>query len=152
MLVVSCNADQVRAGVGQRGATKRLRERTPGPICPDTLANNIVQSHVRDLEAVFNEAIRALAQAGDFGKRVTAGRRVHTVRHGQGRTAWSERLATEVVGIPGLTTYAPYGTEKHGCHAKRRSRNPGEIWARRSWVNLMLESQFFAMQALRCDK
>ena len=35
------------------------------------------------------------------------GRRVHTVRHGQGKAAWSERRETEVVGIAGLTTYAP---------------------------------------------
>ena len=33
------------------------------------------------------------------------GRRVHTVRHGQGKTAWSERLETDVVGIIGLTTF-----------------------------------------------
>ena len=26
-------------------------------------------------------------------------RRVHTVRHGQGKAAWTERLETEVVGI-----------------------------------------------------
>jgi hypothetical protein len=33
------------------------------------------------------------------------GRRAHTVRHGQGNTARTERLETEVVGITGLTTY-----------------------------------------------
>ena len=43
----------------------------PGPICPDTLANNVVQRNLRDLEALFNGVIRALAQAGVFGKRVT---------------------------------------------------------------------------------
>jgi hypothetical protein len=35
----------------------------------------------------------------------TVGRRVHTVRHGQGRGSWTERLETEVVGMTGLTTY-----------------------------------------------
>ena len=45
---------------------------------------------------------RALAAAGDG---MTVGRRVHTIRHGQGREAWSERRETEVVGLPGLTTY-----------------------------------------------
>lgn len=45
---------------------------------------------------------RALAAAGDGLPR---GRRVHTVRHGQGKAAWSERRETEVVGIAGLTTY-----------------------------------------------
>ena len=43
----------------------------PGPICPDTLANNIVKWNLRDLEAVFNGAIGALAKAGVFGKQVT---------------------------------------------------------------------------------
>jgi len=44
---------------------------------------------------------RAQATAGEG---ITRGRRVHTVRHGQGRTARSERLETAVVGITGLTT------------------------------------------------
>jgi hypothetical protein len=47
---------------------------------------------------------RALAAASDG---ITVGRRAHTVRHGQDREAWSERLETEVVGIAGLTTYDP---------------------------------------------
>jgi hypothetical protein len=42
------------------------------------------------------------------GERLTIGRRVHTVRHGQGNMAWAERLATEVVGItPTVTTFSP---------------------------------------------
>ena len=44
---------------------------------------------------------RAQAAAGEGS---TVGRRVHTVRHGQGRRAWTERLETEVVGMTGLTT------------------------------------------------
>jgi hypothetical protein len=71
MQLVGFNAQQVRQGVCQRGRTKRQGERTPGPICPDTLANNVVQCNLRDLEALFNGVIRALAQAGVFGKRVT---------------------------------------------------------------------------------
>jgi Transposase DDE domain len=54
------------------------------------------------------------------GADTTVGRRVHTVRHGQGRTAWTERLETEVVGITGLTTYDQYGTPEHTRHATRR--------------------------------
>jgi hypothetical protein len=69
---------------------------------------------------------RALAAAGEG---VTVGRRVHTVRHGQGRGAWSERLETEVVGITGLTTYEPYGTEEHGRHHNRRDFEPNPIHA-----------------------
>src|SRR5919109_646558 len=60
---------------------------------------------------------RAPAAAGEG---VTVGRRVHTVRHGQGQTAWTERRETEVVGITGLTTYDQYGTAEHGRHHKRR--------------------------------
>jgi hypothetical protein len=44
---------------------------------------------------------QAQAAAGEGG---TVGRRAHTVRHGQGKTAGTARLETEVVGITGLTT------------------------------------------------
>jgi hypothetical protein len=50
--------------------------------------------------------IDAPAQAA-AGEGVSVGRRAHTVRHGQGKTAWTERLETEVVGITGLTNYDP---------------------------------------------
>jgi hypothetical protein len=263
MRLVGFNAQQVRQGVCQRGAAKRQGPRTAGPICPDTLAENIVQLNVRDLEALFNRMIRALAQIGVLapkvtgiidatdlettahyegcgqvtrkrkvtdkrgkmheievtvygfkliilidartkiplagkvvpihehevlsmralvtqartnlagaarlhkvvfdrgfldgvdlwwlqehgllfvvpakenmavtidaqaqaaaGEGVTIGRRAHTVRHGQGRTAWTERLETEVVGITGLTTYDQYGTPEHGRHHNRRDFQP----------------------------
>src|SRR5918995_604320 len=71
MQLVGFNAQQARHGVCQRGAAKRQGERTPGPISPETLANNIVKLNLRDLEYVFNGAIRALAQAGVFSKQVT---------------------------------------------------------------------------------
>jgi hypothetical protein len=64
----------------------------------------------KDNMAVTVDA-RAQAAAGEG---ITVGRRVHTVRHGQGKTAWAERLETEVVGITGLTTYDQYGTAEHG--------------------------------------
>jgi hypothetical protein len=44
---------------------------------------------------------RAPAAAGEG---ITVGRRVHTIRHGQGRAARTARWETEVVGIIGLTT------------------------------------------------
>jgi hypothetical protein len=276
MQLVGFNAQQVRQGVCQRGRTKRQGERTPGPICPDTLANNMVQCNLRDLEALFNGVIRALAKVGVFGKRVTGiadgtdlettksyqgcgqatrqrriedkggrvqeievtvygwklivlidartklplaatvvpiqehetlslralvtqarinlagyarlhtvvfdkgfldgtelwwldqqgirfvvpakanmavtadaraqaaageeitvGRRAHTVRHGQGKAAWRERLETEVVGITGLTTYDRYGTADHGRHAHRRDFQPNLMNAVvvRKWNN-----------------
>jgi Transposase DDE domain len=266
MRLVGFNAQQVREGVCQRGRTKRQSQRSPGPICPDTLAKNMVKCNLRDLDTLFNGVIRALAKAGVFGKRVTGiadgtdletteryegcgqvtrlrhledkqgkvhqievtvygwkvlllidavtkiplavkvvqiqehealwtravvtqaranlagyarlhkvvfdrgflagtdlwwldqqgirfvvpanstmavtadaralaaagegvtvGRRVHTVRHGQGQAAWTERLETEVVGITGLTTYEQYGTEEHGRQHNRRHFAPNPI-------------------------
>jgi hypothetical protein len=53
------------------GAATRQGERHPGPICPDTLAKNIVKWNLQDLERVFNGAIRALAKADVFGQTVT---------------------------------------------------------------------------------
>jgi hypothetical protein len=256
---VGFKAQHVRQGVCHRGAATRQGERTPGPISPETLANNLVKLKLRDLAFVFNGAIRALAKAGVFSKQVTGmadgtdletterdtgcgqvtrqvrledtwgkvheievtvygwnvflvidavtkmpwavnvgqiqapealwaralvtqarlnlagdarlsqvvfdqgcldgttrwwldqhglrfvvpantnvavtadaraqaaagqdltgGRRVHTVRHGQGRTAWTERVETEVVGMTGLTTYDHYGTPEHARQANRR--------------------------------
>jgi Transposase DDE domain len=266
MRLVGFNAHQVRHGVCQRGAAKRQRPRTAGPICPDTLAHNIVKLNLQDLEAFFNGVIRAVARARILGAKVTGivdgtdlamtaqyegcgqvtrkrqitdkhgkvheievtvygwklivlidartkiplaakvvpiqehetlclralvtqartnlggkarmhkvvfdrgfldgadlwwldqhgitfvvpakttmavtvdaraqaaagegntvGRRVHTVRHGQGRTASTERLETEVVGITGLTTYDQYGTPEHGRHHYRRDFEPNPI-------------------------
>jgi hypothetical protein len=69
--LVGFNAPHVRQGRCQRGATKRQGEGSPGPLRSETWANNIVKLHVRDLESVFTGAIRALAQAGIFGKQVT---------------------------------------------------------------------------------
>ena len=72
--------------------------------------------------------VDARAQAAG-GEGVTTGRRVHTVRHGQGNTAWAERRETEVVGIAGLTTDDQYGTPAHGCHHNRRDFAPNPIHA-----------------------
>jgi hypothetical protein len=71
MQLVGFKAQQVRHGVCQRGAATRQRPRPEGPIGPDTLANNIVKLHLRDLEAWYNGTIRALAKAGIFGAKVT---------------------------------------------------------------------------------
>jgi hypothetical protein len=71
MQLIGFNAQHVRQGVCQRGAATRQGERTPGPISPETLANTIVKLNLRDLEFVFNGAIRALAKAKVFGAKVT---------------------------------------------------------------------------------
>jgi Transposase DDE domain len=274
MQLVGFNAQQVRDGVCQRGVAKRQGERHPGPICPDTLAKNIGKWDMRQLEAVFNGAIGALAQAEVFGKQITGiadgtdlettaryrgcgqatrqvrvedkhgqmhdievtvygwkvlrlidaatkiplavkvgpiqehethgtralgtqarahlagaarlhnvvvdqgfldgtdlwwldqqgirfvvpaqanmavtadaraqaaagvdltmGRRVHTVRHGQGTAAYTDRLETEVVGVTALTTDAPYGTPEHGRAHNRRDcqANPINAVVVRKW-------------------
>jgi hypothetical protein len=78
--------------------------------------------------------VDARAQAA-AGADLTVGRRVHTVRHGQGKKAWSERLETEVVGITGLATDDQYGTPEHGRHANRRDfqANPLNAVVVRKW-------------------
>ena len=85
----------------------------------------------KDNMAVTVDA-RAQAAAGEG---ITVGRRVHTVRHGQGQSAWTERLETEVVGITGLTTYDQYGTPEHGRHHNRRDfqANPINAVVVRKW-------------------
>jgi DDE family transposase len=67
---------------------------------------------------------RAHAAAGEG---IAIGRRVHTVRHGPGNTAWTERLETEVVGITGLTTSDQYGTPAPGRTYHRRDVQPNLI-------------------------
>lgn len=86
--------------------------------------------------AKANMAVTANArEQAAAGEGMTLGRRIHTVRHGQGRTAWRERLETEVVGITGLTTYDQYGTVEHRRHHNRRDlqANPVNAVVVRKW-------------------
>jgi hypothetical protein len=55
-----------------------------------------------NLAVTIDARAQATAEEG-----LTIGRRVHTVRHGQGRAARTERLETEVVGLMALTTDDP---------------------------------------------
>jgi hypothetical protein len=55
------------------------------------------------------------------GEGVPIGRRTHTERRGQGRTAWTERLARDVVGLTGLTTGDQEGPPQQGRHPTRRA-------------------------------
>ena len=85
MQLVGFNAQRVRQGTCRRGATMRQGEQLPGPIGPDTLANNIVRLNLRDLEAMFNGRIRALAKAWVFGTKVSGiadGTDLETTEHG----------------------------------------------------------------------
>jgi hypothetical protein len=77
----------------------------------------------KDHMAVTVDA-RAQAAAGEG---VTVGRRVHTVRPGQGQTAWTARRETEGVGITGLTTDDQDGTPEHRRHHHRRDFEPTPI-------------------------
>jgi hypothetical protein len=81
--------------------------------------------------AVTAEA-RAQA-AADAGR--TIGRRVHTVRPGQGRAARTARLEPAVVGRLVLTTDDLYGTPEHGRQAHRGAfqANPIHAVVVRTW-------------------
>ena len=70
------------------------------------------------------EDARAQATAGE---EMTVGRRVHTVRHGQGSPAGTAQLETAGVGITGLTTYDQDGTPEHGHQHNRRDFEPHAI-------------------------
>jgi hypothetical protein len=75
-----------------------------------------------------NMAVTVEARApAAVGEGLTMGRRVQTVRHGPGQTAWTARRETEVGGITGLTTDAPSGTPEHRRHHTRRGGAPNPI-------------------------
>ncbi len=65
-----------------------------------------------------NMAVTQDAQALAKGERAHIRERV--VSHGHGKTARTERLRTELVGIEGLTTYDDYGDPQQTQYAHRR--------------------------------
>jgi hypothetical protein len=71
MRLVGFTAPHVRQGMGQRGAATRQGARTPGPLSPEPLANQIVTRNLPDPEPVGTGALRAWAQAGVFAKQGT---------------------------------------------------------------------------------
>jgi hypothetical protein len=78
--------------------------------------------------AKANMAVTADARAQAAAQEdITMGRRVHTVRHGQGRGARTAQLETAVVGITGLPTSDQYGTPEHGRYHTRRDFQPHAI-------------------------
>ena len=94
---VGCKAQQVRTGVGPRGAAKRPGAREPGPLGPATLATPIVRLHLRALESVLHGAMRAWARAGVLAAQVTgrvAGTELETTAHatGSGQVTRQRRL------------------------------------------------------------
>jgi hypothetical protein len=62
--------------------------------------------------------VRADAQALARTARPVERRQV--IRHGHGRTAWTETLVTRLVGISGLTSYDTYGPAEHATRANRK--------------------------------
>jgi hypothetical protein len=70
--------------------------------------------------AKANMAVTADAPALATAGAGLVARRVHTVAHGQGKHRWTARLETEVVGLPDLTPYDPYGPEEHAQQRYRQ--------------------------------
>ncbi len=70
MKLVGFNATQIKNGVCKRGDYKRKHKEKTGPICVDTLADNLVKLSVKMVESLFNQAIVALAMFGSFPKKI----------------------------------------------------------------------------------
>lgn len=70
MKLCGFNATQIKNGVCNRGDYKRKYKEKVGPICVDTLANNLVKIAIKTVESLFNQAISALAKFGSFPKKI----------------------------------------------------------------------------------
>lgn len=68
--------------------------------------------------AKTNMAVAQDAQA--LARAAKSHGREQLVRHGHGKTAWSETVRTKLVGIEALTTYDAYGDAEHERHKYRR--------------------------------
>jgi len=80
---------------------------------------------------IVREDAQALARAGEVRERV------EEIRHGQGRTAWTEQIKTRLVGIEALTTYDDYGSEEHSRERNRKdfAGNPINAVVVLTWKN-----------------
>lgn len=63
--------------------------------------------------------------------------RVRVVRHGHGKTAWSESLTTRLVGLESLTTYDAFADPQEAVHRNRAGYTPQPLNAVvvRTWDN-----------------
>jgi hypothetical protein len=63
--------------------------------------------------------------------------RVRVIRHGHGKTAWTEKLTTVLVGVEGLTTYDAYADPTEAAHRNRTDYPPHRLNAVvvRMWEN-----------------
>jgi hypothetical protein len=71
MRLAGFKAVQMRDGICQRNREKRQGEKTPGPLCPDTLADNIVKLNLKAMGGFLNGVVRDVAKAGVFARQVT---------------------------------------------------------------------------------
>ena len=71
MRLAGFNAIQIRQGICQRSHEKRQGTKPPGPLCPDTLADNLVKLSRTALEAFLNGVVQDLAKAGGVVRQVT---------------------------------------------------------------------------------
>jgi hypothetical protein len=71
MRLAGFNAAQIRDGICQRSHEKRQGEKAPGPLCPETLADNVVKLSLEAMEAFLNGVVQDLAQAKVFARQVT---------------------------------------------------------------------------------
>ena len=71
MRLAGFNAMQIRQGICQRRHEKRQGAKPPGPLCLDTLADNIVKLSLTAMEAFLNGVVQDLAKAGVFVRQVT---------------------------------------------------------------------------------
>jgi hypothetical protein len=71
MRLAGFNAVQIREGICRRSHEKRQGDKPPGPICPDTLADNIVKLSLTTMEAFLNGVVQDLATAGIVPRQVT---------------------------------------------------------------------------------
>jgi len=69
--LAGCNAVQRRAGVCRRSHEQRQGEKAPGPMGPDTVANNIVQLSLAAMEACVHGVVQDLATTGVVPRQVT---------------------------------------------------------------------------------
>src|SRR4029453_16756168 len=60
------HAMQSRQGIWQRSHEQRQGAKPPGPLCLDTLADNIVQLSLTAMAAFLNGVVQDLAKAGGF--------------------------------------------------------------------------------------
>jgi DDE family transposase len=80
-------------------------------------------------------AVREDAQA--LAREEAAVERVRVVRHGHGKTAWTEKRTTRLVGIEGLTTYDAYADPEQAVQRNRADYTPQRLNAVvvRTWEN-----------------